>query len=116
MRGARPRTASTRTPLNKQPDKFQFVGLLRSGMSYILYLKSYISNLISQILYLFLSSRVSYLANRVLRVVDQLSPGARMAAAGFSSQLMEPSSWLGRLCQGSMHTNWGFPGLLQMSV
>ena len=72
--------------------------------------------LISQILYLFLSSRVSYLANRVLRVVDQLSPGARMAAAGFSSQLMEPPSWLGRLCQGSMQTNWGFPGLLQIRV
>ena len=72
--------------------------------------------LISQILYLFLSSRVSYLANRVLRVVDQLSPGARMAAAGFSSQLMEPSSWLGRLCQGSMQTNWGCPGLLQIRV
>ena len=51
------------------------------------------------------TSRGGYLANRVLRVVDQLSPGARMAAAGFSSQFMEPSSWLGRLCQGSMHTN-----------
>ena len=51
------------------------------------------------------TSRGGYLANRVLRVVDQLSPGARMAAAGFSSQFMEPSSWLGRLCQGSIHTN-----------
>ena len=38
------------------------------------------------------TSRGGYLANRVLRVVDQLSPGARMAAAGFSSQFMEPSS------------------------
>ena len=36
----------------------------------------------------------------------QLSPGSRMAAAGFSSQRMEPSSGLGRLCHGSMHTNF----------
>ena len=39
------------------------------------------------------------------RVVDQLSPGARMAAAGFSSHLRLPPSGEGRLCQGSMHTN-----------
>ena len=39
-----------------------------------------------------------------------------MAAAGFSSQAWLPSSGLGRLFHGSMHTKWGMPGLLQISV
>ena len=46
------------------------------------------------------------------KVVDQLSPGSRMAAAGFSSHLRLPPSGEGKLCQGSMHTNLGMPGLL----
>ena len=45
----------------------------------------------------------------VRRVVDQDSPGARMAAAGFSFHSVEPRSGLGRLCQGSMQTNRGSP-------
>ena len=35
---------------------------------------------------------LNYLTKEVLRVVDQLSPGATVAAAGFSSHLMEPDS------------------------
>ncbi len=57
-----------------------------------------------------------YLTNAVDRVVDQLSPGFRMAAAGFSVHSVEPFSGLGRLCQGSMHTNLGSPGLDQIRV
>ena len=56
------------------------------------------------------------LTKEVLRVVDQASPGARMAAWGFSFQSLELPSGLGRLCQGSMHTKRGIPGLLQMRV
>ena len=52
----------------------------------------------------------------VLRVVDQASPGARMAAWAFSSHLREPPSMEGRLCQGSMQTNLGIPGLDQIRV
>ena len=59
---------------------------------------------------------VFYLTKEVLRVVDQASPGFRTAAAGFSSQLVLPPSTLGRLCQGSMQTNLGMPGLLQIRV
>ena len=47
----------------------------------------------------------------VLRVQLHASPGSRIAAAGFSSHLMELPSALGRLCQGSMQTNLGVPGL-----
>ena len=57
-----------------------------------------------------------YRAKRVFRVVLQRSPGARMAAAGFFSQSVLPVSGLGRLCQGSMQTNFGVPGLLQIRV
>ena len=46
-----------------------------------------------------------YLTKLIESVVDQLSPGARMAAAGFSSHLRLLPSREGRLCQGSMHTN-----------
>ena len=59
---------------------------------------------------------VAYLANLVFRVVLQDSPGARMAAAGFFSQSWVPCSLLGMLCHGSMHTNCGIPGLLQIRV
>jgi hypothetical protein len=52
----------------------------------------------------------------VLRVVDQASPGSRIAAAGFSSQEMELPSALGREFQGSMQMNLGMPGLLQIKV
>ena len=55
-----------------------------------------------------------YLTNCMERVVDQLSPGSRMAAAGFSAQTLLPPSGEGRLCQGSMHTNFGMPGLDQI--
>ena len=57
-----------------------------------------------------------YLTKEVLRVVDQLSPGFRIAAAGFSFQSLLPLSGLGRLCQGSMQTNFGIPGLDQIRV
>ena len=57
-----------------------------------------------------------YRTNVMLRVVDQASPGFRIAAAGFSSHLVLPPSGLGRLCQGSMQTNLGIPGLLHSSV
>ena len=42
--------------------------------------------------------------------------GARIAAAGFFSHWVLPFSAEGRLCQGSMQTNWGWPGLLQIRV
>ena len=59
----------------------------------------------------------AYLRNVVRRVVDQLSPGARMAAAGYWNQSVEPRSGLGRLCQGSMQTKRGSkPGLLHSRV
>lgn len=57
-----------------------------------------------------------YRTNAVLRVVLQASPGARVAAASLSSHFVEPPSGLGRLCHGSMHTNFGIPGLLQIRV
>ena len=57
-----------------------------------------------------------YLTKLVDRVQLQASLGFRIAAAGFSSHLTEPFSGLGRLCQGSMQTNLGIPGLLQMRV
>ena len=57
-----------------------------------------------------------YRTNVVLRVVDQLSPGFRIAAAGFSVHSVEPFSGLGRLCQGSIQTNLGMPGLDQIRV
>ena len=57
-----------------------------------------------------------YLTKEVLSVQLQASPGARMAAAGFSSQSMLPFSGEGRLCQGSIQTNLGIPGLDQMRV
>ena len=52
----------------------------------------------------------------VLRVVDQASPGSRMAAWAFSSHLRLPPSKEGRLCQGSMQTNLGIPFLDQIRV
>ena len=55
------------------------------------------------------SGGIAYLTKDVLKLQLQLSPGSRMAAAGFSSQRMEPPSGLGRLCHGSMHTNLGSP-------
>ena len=55
-----------------------------------------------------------YRTKEVDRVVDQLSPGFRTAAAGFSFQFLLPPSGLGRLCQGSMQTNFGIPGLDQI--
>ena len=58
----------------------------------------------------------SYLTKEVLRVQLQASPGFKIAAAGFSSHLMEPPSALGRLCQGSMQTNLGIPGLDQIKT
>ena len=42
--------------------------------------------------------------------------GNFMAAAGFCSQSVELRSGLGRLCQGSMQTNFTSPGLLQIRV
>ena len=57
---------------------------------------------------------VVYLTKEVERVVDQLSPGSRMAAAGLAFQSAEAHSALGRECQGSMQTNFGIPGLLQI--
>ena len=55
-----------------------------------------------------------YRTKDILSVVSQLWPGFSLAVAGFSSQTV---SWgLGMLCQGSMHTNRGIPGLLQMRV
>ncbi len=66
---------------------------------------------------LFSSGGIAYLTKDVLKLQLQLSPGSRMAAAGFSSQRMEPPSGLGRLCHGSMHTNFGSPpGIDQISV
>ena len=63
------------------------------------------------------SGGVVYLTKDVLKLQLQLSPGSRMAAADFSSQRMEPPSGLGRLCHGSMHTNFGSPpGIDQISV
>ena len=57
-----------------------------------------------------------HLTNLTRMVVDQDSPGVRMAAAGFSSHLVLPFSGLGRLFQGSMQRNFGMPGLLQIST
>ena len=62
------------------------------------------------------SSVIAQRTKDMLRVVDQASPGFRMAAAGFSSQLLLLPSMLGRLCQGSMHTNLGMLGLLHSKV
>ena len=64
------------------------------------------------------ASRQSAPAQRslVLRVTDQASPGVSTAAAGLSSQRIEPSWGLGRDCQGSMQMNLGMPGLLQIRV
>ena len=62
------------------------------------------------------SSVIAQRTKDILRVVDQASPGFRMAAAGFSSHLLLLPSMLGRLCQGSMHTNFGMPGLLHSKV
>ena len=55
-----------------------------------------------------------YRAKVVVRVVLQLSPGFKMAAAGLSSHLVLLHSKLGRLFQGSMQINWGTPGLDQI--
>ena len=55
-----------------------------------------------------------YLTKEVRKVVLQLSPGRIRAAAGFSSLLVLPNSYLGWLFQGSMQINWGTPGLLQI--
>ena len=59
---------------------------------------------------------LAYLTKEVLRVQLQASPGVRMAAAGFSFQSMLPFSGEGRLCQGSMQTNFTSPGLDQIRV
>jgi hypothetical protein len=55
-----------------------------------------------------------YRTKEVLSVQLQASPGFSTAAAGFSSHLMELPSALGRLCHGSMQTNFGIPGLDQI--
>ena len=49
-------------------------------------------------------------------VVLQLSPGARMAAAGLVFQSELSPSALGTECQGSMQMNLGSPGLDQIRV
>ena len=54
--------------------------------------------------------------NSMERVTLWLWPGASTKAAGFSSQRLLPFSGLGRLIHGSMHTNFGTPGLLQIRV
>ena len=57
-----------------------------------------------------------YRTKEVDRVVDQLSPGSRMAAAGLAFQSGLSPSALGMVCQGSMQMNLGSPGLDQIRV
>ena len=59
---------------------------------------------------------MSYRSKVVLRVVCQLSPGARQAAAARSSQSCGSVAAAGRLCHSSIHTQrTGFAGADQMS-
>ena len=70
----------------------------------------------NHVLFRFDTAPVSYLWKRMERVTDQLSPGATVAAAGLCSHLWSPSTGLGIEHQGSMQTNFGIPGLLQIKV
>ena len=82
VRGARPRTASTRTPFNKQLYKFQFAPLLRETDTHILYSASMVDT--PRVISSSTSSSTLTVSSEV-NMVTLLSTAAR--------RISEPSEW-----------------------